>query len=163
MHLTWYCRKCFVFTVFIVKFIEPVHLTTWWWPFICLQAVDVLETISSVSGDFVRHRISKDVLPKISQFLTSQGEIRYVGIGLVEIEYERFGIYEECNTFKGNNSYMELLTSFVTGVEGYFYLPSKGVGIPLRRKNLLPLKSSEQGEWLENISWSISKKVMWPS
>ena len=53
--------------------------------FICLQALDVLETISSVSGDFVRHRISKDVLPKISQFLTSQGEIRYVGIGLVEI------------------------------------------------------------------------------
>ena len=40
----------------------------------------MLETISRISGDFVRHRISKDVIPKLTRFLHSQGEIRWVNI-----------------------------------------------------------------------------------
>ena len=56
------------------------------------------------------------------------------------------GFMKNVYSFKGNNSDMELFTSIVTGVVCYFYLRSKEVVITLRRKNLLPLKSSELGE-----------------
>ncbi|XP_052760793.1 TELO2-interacting protein 1 homolog [Mya arenaria] len=42
---------------------------------VIIKALDVLQTMCRCAGDFVRHRIVKDVLPKLASFLKSQAEI----------------------------------------------------------------------------------------
>ncbi|XP_052284808.1 TELO2-interacting protein 1 homolog [Dreissena polymorpha] len=42
---------------------------------VTIKAIDVLRTVARCSGDFVKHRVTKDVLPKLASFLQNQSEI----------------------------------------------------------------------------------------
>ncbi|XP_053379957.1 TELO2-interacting protein 1 homolog [Mercenaria mercenaria] len=42
---------------------------------VIVKALDVLQVIARSAGDFVKHRITKDILPKLSTFLNNQAQI----------------------------------------------------------------------------------------